>query len=547
MLNPRFCNHLYISSFLLVMHILLNPDEIILGIDLGTTNSCAYYIDSSHEEPLPVTYDSGPQNILPSCVQYTEDAVIVGEPAKRLIGRRGRFVVKNSKRMIGMRMDDKEVSAFKNNCGCVISEVEEKPVFVVSNEGKRKTPCDVGSDILKKIKERAELITEKHIKEIMITFPAHFDNNQRTATLLAAMKAGFDRRCIHMMNEPTAAAYCYGLDRDNTQQNILVYDLGGGTFDVSILRIDHGSYSVLAYAGNNTLGGSDFDQAIAADFEKCYKETFNESCFDDDITDEMKERLRRRIIQEAENVKILLKNLDSVGVNICFERVQYDDDDDDNDFQYTLEKMNRVLDPFITKTIETVTRALCIANLKREDISQIVLIGGSSRLKIVRQKLLEFFGRDIISAEMHPDESVAKGACLALANEFKASERITYSLGQLVSYNGLKVQCIIPKKSIIPTEHQLVTATSEDYCTRIKCAVCQGNSETRNELEDAANCVSLEPYYITDITLAPKGSIHILTRYFLDASGLVHVTEKEMETNRVLVDDMIVMWKDPVV
>ena len=159
----------------------------------------------------------------------------------------------------------------------------------------------------------------------------------------------------------------------------------------------------------------------------------------------------------------------------------------------------------------------------------------------------EFFKRDIISSKVNPDEAVAKGACLALANEFKASERITYSLGQLVYYNGLKVECVIPKKSVIPVEQQLMSATSEDYCTRIQCAVCQGNSSVRNELEDADKCISLEPYNITDITPGPKGTIHIATRYFLDASGLVHVTEREVETNRVLVDDMIVMWKDPFV
>lgn len=530
------------------MPILLNPDEIILGIDLGTTNSCAFYLDSSHSEPLPVTYDNGPQQILPSCVQYTGDTVVVGNQAKRLIGRDNKFVVKNSKRMMGIKMDNTTVSTFKNNCGCELAEVEEKPVFVVSNEGKMKTPCDVGSEILKKIKERAEVITEKRIREIMITFPAHFDNNQRTATLLAAMKAGFDRRNIHMMNEPTAAAYCYGFDRSNVKQNILVYDLGGGTFDVSILQMNYGIYSVLAYSGNNALGGSDFDQAIAADFEELYKETYNESCFDEDISDKTRERLRRRIIQEAENVKISLRTSDSVGTNISFERVHdEDDDDDDNDIEYTVERMNSVLEPFINQTITTVIDALNIAGLQRQDISQIVLVGGSSRLKLVRKKLIEFFKRDIISSKVNPDEAVAKGACLALANEFKASERITYSLGQLVYYNGLKVECVIPKKSVIPVEQQLMSATSEDYCTRIQCAVCQGNSSVRNELEDADKCISLEPYNITDITPGPKGTIHIATSYFLDASGLVHVTEREVETNRVLVDDMIVMWKDPFV
>ena len=412
------------------MPVLLNPDEIILGIDLGTTNSCAFYLDSSHSEPLPVTYESGPQQILPSCVQYAGDTIVVGDQAKRFIGRNDKYVVKNSKRMMGIRMDNRVVSTFKNNCGCVLAEVEEKPVFVVSSEGRMKTPCDVGSEILKKIKERAEVITEKRIKEVMITFPAHFDNNQRTATLLAAMKAGFDRRNIHMMNEPTAAAYCYGFDRSNVKQNILVYDLGGGTFDVSILQMNYGIYSVLAYSGNNALGGSDFDQAIAADFEVLYRDIYHESCFDDDISDKIKERLRRRIIQEAENVKISLRNSDAVGTNICFERVR--DGDDDNDIEYTVERMNFILEPFINQTITTVVDALNIAGLQRQDISQIVLVGGSSRLKLVRKKLIEFFKRDIISSKVNPDEAVAKGACLALANEFKASERITYSLGQLV-------------------------------------------------------------------------------------------------------------------
>ena len=527
------------------MPVLLNPNEIILGIDLGTTNSCAYYLDSVHSEPLPVTYDDAPHNILPSSVEYRDGNTIVGSFAKRNVGKPNKFVVVNSKRMMGIKMDNKSINDFRNNCGCTITDIEEKPVFVVSSNGTMKTPCDVGSVILKTIKERAEVITEKRIKEIMITFPAHFDNNQRTATLLAAMKAGFDRRDIHMMNEPTAAAYCYGYDRSDVKQNILVYDLGGGTFDVSILQINYGFYSILAYAGNNALGGSDFDKAIADDLEQMYFDKYNCSYFDDDITEVTKERIRRRIIQEAEKVKIELKNQDSVGANINFGRVH--DGYDDDEIEYTLERMNYILEHYIDETIDTVIDALNAARLQPQDIAQVVLVGGSSRLRLVRKKLIDFFKRDIISSRVNPDEAVAKGACLALANEFNPSERIAYSLGQLVEYKGLKVQCLIPKKSMIPAEKQITSATSTDYCNCIKCAVCQGNCSIQNELEDAEECISLEPYFINDITPGPKGTIHIVTKFVVDASGLVHVTEREMETNRVLVDDMIVMWREPIV
>ena len=531
----------------------MKNDEYALAIDLGTTNSVGYLYDG--REYRLVDVDSG--RILPSCVHYKDDGSIVcGQAAASARGRPRNLVIMNSKRLIGKEFDRKEVQTVMKNCGVNIVNRFGKPVFHVYKKdilNKYVTPIEVASIIIKKIVDRANEMTQKKLGKILVTIPANFDSNQRTATRQAVENVvkdyGIRKDKIEVLNEPTAAAICYGLDSDlNKQCRILVYDFGGGTFDCSILEIKHGSIYVVAHDGNPELGGSDCDKAIAEDLRRLYKETFGEDCFKDIPEDRMTASYRS-LLYYASDIKRNLSSSSAVDVDISELFNLHDDDDDDDDhskygFEYTREQMNRVIQPLINKTEEVIDRILDENGFSINDIDTAILVGGSSNLICARDMLNRKFGDMRVRRDINPDTCVAHGGCKYLIREdgptpgITIEECIPFSLGTELVNNH--VQWIIPKNTKLPATLEQTVTTVCDYMQSASSCVIQGRSETTCvEPIHEPEHVYLPKYIYKGFKIAPKGVPQLRTIYHYETSGIVHVTVIEKETNKYLFDEDI--------
>ena len=527
----------------------MKNDEYALAIDLGTTNSVGYLYDG--REYRLVDVDSG--RILPSCVHYKDDGNIVcGQAAASARGRPRNLVIMNSKRLIGKEFDRDEVQTVMKNCGVNIVNRFGKPVFHVYKQdrlNKYVTPIEVASIIIKKIVDRANEMTQKKLGKILVTIPANFDSNQRTATRQAVENVvkdyGIRKEKIEVLNEPTAAAICYGLDSDlNKQCRILVYDFGGGTFDCSILEIKRGSIYVIAHDGNPELGGSDCDKAIAEDLRRLYKETFDEDCFKDIPEDRMTASYRS-LLTYASDIKVQLSSAYSVDVNISgLFNLRDDDDDDEDDFEYTREQMNRVIQPLINKTEEVIDRILDENGFSLHDIDTAILVGGSSNLICARDMLNRKFGNKRVGKDIDPDTCVAHGGCKYLIREdgptpgITIEECIPFSLGTELVNNH--VQWIIPKNTKLPATLEQTVTTVYDNQQSVSSCVIQGRSETTcAEPIREPEHVYLPKYAYTGFKIAPKGVPQLRTIYHYETSGIVHVTIIEKDTDKNLFDEDI--------
>ena len=497
-----------------------------------------------------VDVDSG--RILPSCVHYREDGNIVcGIVASYAAKNPRNLVIMNSKRLIGKEFDRDEVQTVMKNCGVNIVNRFGKPVFHVYKKdilNKYVTPIEVASIIIKKIVDRANEMTQKKLGKILVTIPANFDSNQRTATRQAVENVVKDydirKDKIEVLNEPTAAAICYGLDSDlNKQCRILVYDFGGGTFDCSILEIKHGSINVVAHDGNPELGGSDCDKAIAEDLRGLYKETIGEDCFKDIPEDRMTASYRS-LLTYASDIKVQLSSAYSaVDVDISG-LFNLRDDDDDDDFEYTREQMNRVIQPLINKTEEVIDRILDENGFSLHDIDTAILVGGSSNLICARDMLNRKFGDMRVRRDINPDTCVAHGGCKYLIREdgptpgITIEECIPFSLGTELVNNH--VQWIIPKNTKLPATLEQTVTTAYDYMQSASTCVIQGRSETTcAEPIHEPEHVYLPKYIYKGFKIAPKGVPQLRTIYHYETSGIVHVTVIEKETNKYLFDEDI--------
>ena len=524
----------------------MKNDEYALAIDLGTTNSVGYLYDGREYKLVDV--DSG--RILPSCVHYREDGNIVcGKVASYAAKNPRNLVIMNSKRLIGKEFDRDEVQTVMKNCGVNIVNRFGKPVFHVYKKdilNKYVTPIEVASIIIKKIVDRANEMTQKKLGKILVTIPANFDGNQRTATRQAVENVvkdyGIRKDKIEVLNEPTAAAICYGLDSDlNKQCRILVYDFGGGTFDCSLLEIKRGSITVIAHDGNPELGGSDCDKAIADDLRRLYKETFGEDCFKDIPEDRMTASYRS-LLTYASDIKVQLSSAYSVDVSISGLFNLHDDDDDD--FEYTREQMNRVIQPLINKTEEVIDRILDENGFSINDIDTAILVGGSSNLICARDMLNRKFGNKRVGKDIDPDTCVAHGGCKYLIREdgptpgITIEERIPFSLGTELVDN--RVQWIIPKNTKLPATLEQTVTTIYDNQQSVSTCVIQGRSETTcvEPIREPEH-VYLPKYAYTGFKIAPKGVPQLRTIYHYETSGIVHVTIIEKDTDKNLFDEDI--------
>ncbi|SHK24059.1 molecular chaperone DnaK [Thermocrinis minervae] len=491
--------------------------EKILGIDLGTTNSVVAVIIGG--EPVVIPNQEG-SRLTPSVVSWTkEKEILVGDPAKRRAILDPENTVYESKRFIGRKFEEVKDEATRVSYK-VQADEKGDAAFYIPNLGRLVRPEEVGAHVLKKLKEAAEAYLGEKVTKAVITVPAYFNERQRQATKDAGKIAGLE--VVRILNEPTAAALAYGLDK-KSDVRILVYDFGGGTFDVSILEGGEGVIEVKATAGDTHLGGANIDERIMEWLiEEFKKETG---------VDLRKDRTALQRLKEAsEQAKKELSFKMETEINLPFITI----DPNTNQPLHLQKKLTRarleeMIKDLVDRTMEIVKKALQDAKLSPQDIDEVVLVGGSTRIPLVQQKIREFFGKEPHKG-VNPDEVVAVGAAIqagVLAGEVKEIllvDVIPLSLG-VETYGGV-MTVLIPRNTPIPYKKCEIFTTAADYQTEVEIHVLQG------ERPLAKDNKSLGKFYLTGIPPAPRGVPKIEVCFDVDADGILHVTAKDLATGK---------------
>ncbi|MDA9342650.1 molecular chaperone DnaK [Gammaproteobacteria bacterium] len=492
----------------------------IIGIDLGTTNSCVAVIEGQQQK---VIENAEGGRTTPSVIAYTDnDEVLVGMPAKRQAVTNPENTLYAIKRLIGRRFDDEVVSKDADMVPYKIIKADNGDAWVEASN-KKLAPPQVAAEILKKMKKTAEDYLGHEVKEAVITVPAYFNDSQRQATKDAGKIAGLDVKRI--INEPTAAALAYGLDKHKGDSTIAVYDLGGGTFDISIIEIsdvdgEH-QFEVLSTNGDTFLGGEDFDLRLIDFFVEQFKE---ESGFDLKSDPLALQRLK----EAAEKAKIELSSAEQTEVNLPYITA---DSSGPKHFVHkiTRAKLESLVEDLVDRSLEPLKIALKDAKLAKKDISEILLVGGQTRMPLVQKKVSEFFGKEP-RKDLNPDEAVAVGAAIQGSvlsgdtTDVLLLDVTPLTLG-IETLGGVATP-LIEKNTTIPTQKSQVFSTAEDNQTAVTVHVIQG------ERTQASQNKSLGQFNLADIPPASRGMPQIEVSFDLDANGILNVSAKDKNSGK---------------
>jgi molecular chaperone DnaK len=485
----------------------------IIGIDLGTTNSCVAVMEGGAPK---VIYSSEGRNVIPSVVDPIKN--IVGDVAKRQMVINPKTTIFSVKRLMGRKFGDPSVQADIKWLPYIVKS-GKNDMAVVEVGGRQFTPQEISAKILAKIKADAEHYLGEPVKQAVITVPAYFDDSQRQATKQAGEIAGLE--VMRIINEPTAAALAYGLDKKNAH-TIAVYDLGGGTFDISVLELGDGVYEVKATNGDTHLGGDDFDKKILDYFADEFKKENNVDLRKDP-------QALQRLRDAAEKAKIELSSSMEAEVNLPF-ITQGKNGPLHLVMKISRAKLESVVSDLINKTIDPVKKCLADAKLKNSDIDEIVLVGGMTRMPKVVEVVKAYFGKDP-NRSVNPDEVVAVGAAVqagVLAGDVKdvvLLDVTPLTLG--VETFGAVSTPLISRNTTIPTSKTEVFSTAADNQTSVEINVLQG------ERTMAQDNKSLGRFILSGIPPAPRGVPQIEVTFDIDASGILNVTAKDKATGKV--------------